>query len=488
MADVVWEEQARRGRNHAVLLIDVIAGTFKKRLVSEAFGIQFNPTAYRQFDGARHFATSELQAWLDLLREKEAVREGYLLDVYLEYEEVLNEFRSVSDEIAAKNWSEGANDELKQVFLAWVAAFELVNSYAYGYTILNRFYPDEVKSAVAAKEPGQDKQNAFLKVLLSADKFSETRAEQESLVAIALLAKERGLKDPAVKRVLGEHAGKFGHLGLYYFYKKPFVESDFSGRLEKMLEGGLEEKIRELEFQKSVPQESEKIMRLLGFSESERLKVKTIKQVAFTVNYYDETVSYAVCKCLPLFNEISRKLGVSYAQLVELTVDEITRALSQGFLPDSLKKEALERYADCALVYANGKTNVLVGNDLKEYYTQEKQGESSLYHLTEINGQSASPGKVRGTVKILSSAMELDKVKKGDILVAASTYPAFVPAMERAAAIVTNEGGLLCHAAIVSRELGVPCVVGTKIATKVLKDGDVVEVDAEKGLVRKLSG
>ena len=68
------------------------------------------------------------------------------------------------------------------------------------------------------------------------------------------------------------------------------------------------------------------------------------------------------------------------------------------------------------------------------------------------------------------------------------TDPRYVPAMKKAAAIVTDEGGITCHAAIVSRELKKPCIIGTKIATKVLKDGDEVEVDAEKGVVKKICG
>ena len=67
------------------------------------------------------------------------------------------------------------------------------------------------------------------------------------------------------------------------------------------------------------------------------------------------------------------------------------------------------------------------------------------------------------------------------------TTPDFVPAMRNAAAIVTDEGGVTSHAAIVSREMNKPCIIGTKIATQVFKDGDVVEVDAEKGVVRKLN-
>ena len=67
------------------------------------------------------------------------------------------------------------------------------------------------------------------------------------------------------------------------------------------------------------------------------------------------------------------------------------------------------------------------------------------------------------------------------------TFPNFISAMEKAAAFVTDEGGILCHAAIVAREMKKPCIIGTKIATQVLKDGELVEVDASKGIVRKLS-
>ena len=77
-------------------------------------------------------------------------------------------------------------------------------------------------------------------------------------------------------------------------------------------------------------------------------------------------------------------------------------------------------------------------------------------------------------------------MKKGDILVAPMTSPDFITAMRKASAVVTNEGGMTCHAAIVSRELKIPCIVATRIATKVLKDGDIIEVDATKGIVRKI--
>jgi pyruvate, water dikinase len=99
-----------------------------------------------------------------------------------------------------------------------------------------------------------------------------------------------------------------------------------------------------------------------------------------------------------------------------------------------------------------------------------------------LTGVAASPGIAVGPVKIVE-ASQIDKVKNGDVLVAEMTTPDFVPAMKRATAIVTNRGGRTAHAAIVSRELGIPCVVGTEVATKTLSDGQEITVDGSRGEV-----
>jgi pyruvate,water dikinase len=98
-----------------------------------------------------------------------------------------------------------------------------------------------------------------------------------------------------------------------------------------------------------------------------------------------------------------------------------------------------------------------------------------------LKGDPASPGIGNGKVKLIKKADNIDRVKKGDVLVTNMTAPDFVPAMKRAVAIVTNLGGLTSHAAIVSRELGIPCVVGTEKATKILKNGDDVVVNGKTG-------
>jgi pyruvate,water dikinase len=103
-----------------------------------------------------------------------------------------------------------------------------------------------------------------------------------------------------------------------------------------------------------------------------------------------------------------------------------------------------------------------------------------------IKGRTAFPGKVTGRVCLVRGKADLPRVQLGDVLVAKTTMPDYTPAMKLAAAFVTEEGGITSHAAIISREWKKPCVVGTGNCTKLLQDGDVVEVDAEQGIVRKI--
>ena len=117
--------------------------------------------------------------------------------------------------------------------------------------------------------------------------------------------------------------------------------------------------------------------------------------------------------------------------------------------------------------------------------TNESVGTAANSEDIVTAGLGASPGLATGKVVIYDTSMSLDAVKEGDVLVTQMTMPDMVPAMSRAAAIVTDEGGMTCHAAIISRELGTPCVVGTGNATEILKDGMDVTVDGTTGTVYK---
>src|SRR3989338_2115056 len=178
--------------------------------------------------------------------------------------------------------------------------------------------------------------------------------------------------------------------------------------------------------------------------------------------------------------EAGRRKGVAKGLLLRALPPEMGKLLKNS--PDYLKQ--LKKRIDPVLVYVNdkGQTFVSAGKIgaivLKKIY--------SVKHQSELSGAATFLGKIRGKVKIVSSVKDMARFRQGNILVASMTRPEFIPILAKAAAIVTDDGGITSHAAIISREMRKPCIIGTKIATRVFKDGDMVEVDATRGVVRKI--
>ncbi|MDU1043804.1 MULTISPECIES: phosphoenolpyruvate synthase [Peptoniphilus] len=169
---------------------------------------------------------------------------------------------------------------------------------------------------------------------------------------------------------------------------------------------------------------------------------------------------------------------------------------------DAIKAEALSEDELNTLIERGLKVEKLYGSvqdtewgfdkDTKEFYFLQSRPITTLAGdkeekeeklITLVKGLPASPGIGRGKVKLIKDISEINKVNEGDVLVTAMTNPDMVPAMRKCAGVVTDEGGRTCHAAIVSRELQIPCIVGAKTATKTLKTGDTVTVDAVRGIV-----
>jgi pyruvate,water dikinase len=161
------------------------------------------------------------------------------------------------------------------------------------------------------------------------------------------------------------------------------------------------------------------------------------------------------------------------------------RFLKTGAMPPAKQLGERKKYLVYTAIGEKG-SELRLGHEAHRYikrfvvFNQDKKVRLS------IHGNVACPGKVTGKVRIVNTAKQMHKIKEGDILVATQTTPELLPAMKKAAAFVTDIGGITSHAAIVSREMNKPCVIGTKLATQVFKDGDMVEVDANKGIVRKL--
>ncbi len=178
-------------------------------------------------------------------------------------------------------------------------------------------------------------------------------------------------------------------------------------------------------------------------------------------------------------------LGAEYVKKQVLTEEQIIEVAKMG----AKIEEHYQYPQDIEWAYDkdDGKLYIVQSRPittLKETKTEETEEVTEEMEVI-LKGLGASPGVGAGKVVIVLDVNDIDKVKEGDVLVTTMTNPDMVPAMKRASAIVTDEGGRTCHAAIVGRELGIPTVVGTKEATKKLKDGMLITVDGTRGVVYK---
>lgn len=198
----------------------------------------------------------------------------------------------------------------------------------------------------------------------------------------------------------------------------------------------------------------------------------------------DKYIANKKTEILPDGNNGTKEVAVDKKRqdAVVLSEDEIKKLAKFA----KVAEEHYECPQDMEWGIVDGKIFILQSRPITTIQRDLKAGKKSQPAVNGkilLEGQGASPGIASGAVVIISSIKDLAKVKEGNIIVAKMTNPDMVPAMRKSVAIITDEGGMTCHAAIVSRELGTPAAVGTKNATHILKDGQVVTVDGEKGLV-----
>jgi len=207
---------------------------------------------------------------------------------------------------------------------------------------------------------------------------------------------------------------------------------------------------------------------------------KVAQRFVYSKSYRKDAMYYGCYVIDKLLREIAKRKFLSVQQVRRLYPWEI-----ESFLLNDLPDFHILNERKFAVQYSvDNHREMYQGEKAREFVANIEFVEQKIEQPKEILGDCASVGKVRGTVKIINSPKEISKMEAGNVLVSYATSPDIMPAIKKAVAIVTDLGGIICHAAIVSRELHIPCVVGTKIATKVLKDGDLVEVDAGHGIVR----
>lgn len=317
--------------------------------------------------------------------------------------------------------------------------------------------------------------------LTAPEDFSFYQKEELDLLALKKIKNKKELE-----KKLAKHQQKYFWLLNSYYNTKVLPTSYFKKILNSFSPVAAKEKIKEIHKLKDEAVKHKKEV-VRKFSLPKKI-LKISRCLAFSIWWQDHRKSYifqANHIIDLLLKALSKQHGVDFDDLHHYSVREIENLAVKGKKLSA--KEIKSRRKNFFIVFnpRRGKELHISGERAKKLATPYIEEKVDL-KIKEFKGLVINRGKARGKVRILLSPNEAKKMKKGEILVAAMTSPDYIVALRKAAAVVTDEGGMTCHAAIVSRELKIPGIVRARIATKVLKDGDLVEVDANKGIVKIL--
>ncbi|NQU98798.1 hypothetical protein HQ533_04980 [Candidatus Woesearchaeota archaeon] len=406
-----------------------------------------------------------------ILKEEKAKPDYYesMIEKWKGYDKA---YKEICQKIESLNLKELSNQELKEIY----SEFNVIYSQAWEVTLTTNnisYYTDNVYTPKILKKYGEDGLKDFL-ILATPTTKTFIKKEEEDLFKLAIKKKQG--KD--ISKELEDHANKYHWLKNNYRDVIRLDEKYFLDHInniknpEKELEK-LENELLELkEAQRRIKDK---------FSDEEVTQVKLIRLATTLQDDRKKNNLMGDYYLLTFIKEIERRTDYNYRELCYTTIEEMKRIL------DGEKVSDMKDRLDYCVKMVNWDCNQnLGGEEAKEMFDILENIDQVKEDITEVKGAIASPGKVKGVARIVLDVSKVKVFNKGDILISSMTRPEFIPLMKIAKAIVTDEGGITCHAAIVSRELGIPCVIGTKIATKIFKDDDLVEVDANKGVVKKI--
>ncbi len=339
----------------------------------------------------------------------------------------------------------------------------------------------EVKKILQQRKINRREYNKILNILITPSKPSFIL--QEEIEILKLAQKIKNIPFSKIKIKIRNLVNKFGFM--IYDYRGPKVkkEKDYLREIKKISKKvNLKEEIKEKNnFYKKLKIDQKNLMKNLKLTQKEKSIIFALQDAAILQDIRKYYNSYFNFKTEILIKEMAKRLKIHFQLVRYILPHEMKEIWQEKKVDKKILKILKARTKLCVFDIKNGKSKIYLGKEMNPYLVLE---EKSSQVEKVIKGVVASAGKISGRVKVIKTKEEIKNIKRGEILVTPMTTPDFAPALKKCIAIVTDEGGITCHAAIVSRELGIPCIIGTKIATKVLKDGDFVEVDANKGMVR----
>lgn len=452
--------------------------------------------------------TSTLVRAYDLLTARILHDHSYLekaIDVSLDFGERLNVWTEAC--IFDKDLKSLSNQELYKLFKSFVARQADENVYGQVLPLLDihcSFMEEHLCHYLRSNTPdrefaeyyslfteppyasfAQDQEESLLKILAECWTHPDVR-ESTAHKSLADVKEEQ----PVFFEKLVKHAKKYAWV--YFVHMGPsFSEKEFYEFVVDYAKRGIDPQTKLAELRTRREEMARRKSRALTALKPEGLDAFILQicgKVVWAKARRKDHQSRAYYHGEKLIREIARRLFVSVEHVRSAPFEILYDALA-GVDVDWTVVDEIRRFHIC-LPNDDGSVTTISGTEAEAFSRQHivrKAGADDMAHGQELRGSIACPGTATGRAKIINVPQDMGKMEYGDILVSSTTTPSIVPALRKAAAIITDGGGLTCHAAIISREFNIPCIVGLKVATTFVKDGDLLEVDARAARVRKLA-
>ncbi len=415
------------------------------------------------------FITEDEFSMISSLFYKKLHQEHFLKKYIEDYRRDNRNMLQTSERLGNKPFKQLSNKELKGSLKEFLDASTELFHWLWSMEFLTPAFDKYLKELLLKEDPGGDNRiNDFFNKISYIPKRLPFQDEQSEILRIKTLNK------PLLRALYK----RYSWMNINFWDGRPFTYPAYEARIKKMLSARDDIRSRFEDNRNKVEMAKRCIARLNnpGLRETAKIAQELIHLKTERIDIF--SISWK--NILPLMDEIALRLNITYQDMHSMASEEILFHLGnpKAPIPDisSRSSYAVVRSDDNVSLHYGKVADDIRKELLKEDYSK----------IREVKGTIAYPGKVCGNAKVIMTDRGISKIDKGNIMVCNLTNPNYTPAFDKVAAIVTDEGGLLCHTAIMAREFKLPCVIGTKIATRVFKDGDLVEVDANRGVVRKL--
>lgn len=424
---------------------------------------------------------------------------AYLSGILKQWKKAEKCFYDFSEKIAKTDFSGKTTGQLVEIFADFEKEYEEWWDIAMLVEPLDFTVPELLKKELAKIESDGRKVNEYFSKLsfIPEDSFMSIQ-EKEFLKILEKIVEKPELVEAARGKILAEkiegyleilamvkeHSEKFAWINCNYFSQKTMSLQDFLWMIQaEITKKNPKAEIKKIEEKmKKTEEERKLLLDMLPLTQEAGFLIGVLEEFNSIHDERKKCQMVAFWRMGTLVDEIAKRKAVDRSLVLYLHPFEI-----KEFLEGKISIQKLEKRREfCFEDFDEEPFREWVG---KEAMEKEKELLSfQELDVEEINGMCACSGKAIAKARVILSSKEAHALKEGEILVTGMTTPDFTPFMKRLAGIITDDGGITCHAAIVARELNIPCIVGTKVATKIFKTGDLVELKANHGIARKAIG